>query len=204
MFDERNPINTASEGTVFTTEGHILKLPRPARGQIDSDDKARRRSEFAGSQVVCPLPPTSTLGGLRVGVKSRSDYDYARTLVDMPLMEKDYWDLSGQCQLPLPGFHVGRSDPDQGTIRVSLTSFAPQHFEIALTAHGENMTATPKTAADKEAAQSKWDRRISRHSGDLIISDAQGIRALLTRSADGDAFEVTSGEAIRNHAYRST
>ena len=107
MFDEKNPVNTDLKGTVFTTEGHILKLPRASRGHVSDNEKARRRTEFAGSDVTCPVPAGSTLGGLRVGIKSRPDYDYARTLVDMPLVEKDYWDLFGQCLLPQPGFHVG-------------------------------------------------------------------------------------------------
>ena len=106
LFDEKNPINTGLKGTVFTTEGHILKLPRASRAQVAQNELAGRQYEFAGSSATCDVPPTATLGGLRVGIKSREDYDYARTLVDMPLMEKDYWDLWGSCRVPQPGFHV--------------------------------------------------------------------------------------------------
>jgi len=80
-------------------------------------------------------------------------------------------------------------------IQRSLTHLAFQHFEIALVAHNESSSVISHTAADKEAAQSRWDERIFRQSGDLVINDARGIHAFLTRV--GDAFEVTSGEFRR-------
>jgi len=52
----------------------------------------------------------------------------------------------------------------------------------------------PQTAAEKRKLQRVWDSRISRQAGDLVVTNATNIRAMVTRSADGMAFEMTSGE----------
>ena len=53
----------------------------------------------------------------------------------------------------------------------------------------------PQTAAEKRKLQRVWDSRISRQAGDLVVTNATNIRAMVTRSADGMAFEMTSGES---------
>jgi hypothetical protein len=41
-----------------------------------------------------------------VGIRSRKDYDYTRTLVDMPLLAKDYYSSWATCEVTPTTSHV--------------------------------------------------------------------------------------------------
>ena len=106
LFDESNPINHQVAGTIFTTEGHILRLPYKAGGSLRAESRAKRQSDFQNSQASCPAYKPFEIGGMRVGIKLRPDFDFSRTLVDMPLLERDYWNRWATCELPTASLHV--------------------------------------------------------------------------------------------------
>ena len=111
MFDENNPIHNDDSNYVFTTEGHILSLEREHLKVPSATVRHLRRAE----SPQCPAyePPffvgTYDMPGLYVGVRSRSDFDYARFLVNAALLDGDetYWHPSGWCETPVVEQYVG-------------------------------------------------------------------------------------------------
>ncbi|KAJ9118151.1 hypothetical protein QFC22_004054 [Naganishia vaughanmartiniae] len=112
LFDADNAVNKADSGTVFTTEGHRLRVPTALRPKHSPKSLQNRKNEFANSSYQCVAYRPYNDRGLYVGVKRRPDYDYVATLVDMPLIKDEgYWSHDAVCQLP---------------------SRLPHHFEIML------------------------------------------------------------------------
>lgn len=116
LFDESSATHAAvASGKVFTTEGHLVRMPSDLRPAPDPIKTSRRRQEFSGAVYQCLPHRPQTLGGLVVGVRQRDDYDYAAMLVDMPLVaESDGMAGAGLCTLPVP---------------------SPYHFEMSLSAN---------------------------------------------------------------------
>lgn len=52
------------------------------------------------------------MGGLFVGVKGRSDYDYAANVVGMPILtDQSYRDVNGWCEIPVAEAYVSVDSP---------------------------------------------------------------------------------------------
>ncbi|KAG6872750.1 hypothetical protein C0995_006952 [Termitomyces sp. Mi166 len=94
LFDEENPLHSNDSNYVFTTEGHILVLGRQHLKPISA---SRRK----------------LLGGLVRGVRSRPDFEYARSLVGLapPQKDIDTWSPSGWCERPHVDLFVSSSLP---------------------------------------------------------------------------------------------
>ncbi|KAJ9111659.1 hypothetical protein QFC19_001017 [Naganishia cerealis] len=101
LFDTDNAVNRADSGTVFTTEGHRIRLPTSLRPKHSPKSLQDRKTEFANSSYQCPVYHPYNDRGLYVGIKRRPDYDYVATLVDMPLIKDEgYWSRDAVCELP--------------------------------------------------------------------------------------------------------
>ncbi|KAI0028196.1 glycoside hydrolase, partial [Vararia minispora EC-137] len=109
LFDEENPLHTDDSNWVFTTEGHILALGAPHLKQPSKAVRAMRRME--APQCPSYMPPEFgadidgwQVPGLEVGVRSRSDWDYATYLVGGPMRNDSFaaahWHAEGMCTLP--------------------------------------------------------------------------------------------------------
>lgn len=122
LFDESSATHAAvADGKVFTTEGHLVRLPSDLRRRPELSKAAQRRRDFSGANYQCLPYRPQTLGGLVIGVRQRNDYDYAAMLVDMPLVaESDGFD-AGTCSLPAP---------------------SPYHFEMSMSGNNSH-TADP-------------------------------------------------------------
>ncbi len=87
---------------IFTTEGHLLSPPSRTVIPLNRDS-----TEYAGSNPICPLYRPTDMGGLLVGVKGRSDYDYSANVVGMPLLaDYSYRDVNGRCEVPVAEAYV--------------------------------------------------------------------------------------------------
>lgn len=75
---------------------------------MDDSHSLTRQSDFAGANAMCLAPAQTKAGGMNVGIRAREDYDYARTIVDMPLLASHEWASWGFCRLPQSGLHVRR------------------------------------------------------------------------------------------------
>lgn len=107
LFDTENPINKEDSGTIFTTEGHRLRLPFPLRPKHSLKSVQYRQQEFANSDYQCPVYRPFNANGLSAGIRRRADYDYVSTLVDMPLIKDEgYWSHDAECLLPTRKPHV--------------------------------------------------------------------------------------------------
>lgn len=107
LFDAENAVNQADSGTVFTTEGHRIRLPTALRPKHSPKSLQNRKNEFANSSYQCLAYRPYNDRGLYVGIKRRPDYDYVATLVDMPLIKDEgYWSHDAVCQLPSRQPHV--------------------------------------------------------------------------------------------------
>jgi hypothetical protein len=55
--------------------------------------------------------------------------------------------------------------------------------------------------AERRALFEQWDEHVTRIGGDLVVKDVSSIRALVTRSADNAAYEITSSKLIRIYLH---
>lgn len=76
-----------------------------------------------------------------------------------------------------------------------------QHFEMAFV-DKSNKTETFHNMQEKEWVQSQWDKYIRREQGDLHLSNVTDLRAMVTKSMDGRAYEITSGKLFCDRATR--
>ncbi|KAI6119419.1 glycoside hydrolase family 47 protein [Pisolithus croceorrhizus] len=83
---------------VFTTEGHILTLPRHVLRPMSSARRRMRREE----SHQCPAVSTVPADGLIRGIGSRYDAEYARHLIGLKPQSSDelYWSHDGWCAVP--------------------------------------------------------------------------------------------------------
>lgn len=115
LFDAENPINKEDSGTVFTTEGHRLRIPFSMRPKHSLKSSQYKQQEFANTNYQCPAYNPFTANGLRVGIRRRPDYDYVSTLVDMPLIKDEgYWSHDAECLLPSRKPHVRADSTKEG------------------------------------------------------------------------------------------
>ena len=113
LFDEDNPLHKDDSNYVFTTEGHILSLEQEYLKPPSATMRQLRRAE----NQQCPAyePPyfigTDDTPGLYVGIRSRSDFDYARFVVSTALSDGDetWWHPNGWCTVPAVDQYVSSS-----------------------------------------------------------------------------------------------
>ncbi|KAG1755785.1 glycoside hydrolase family 47 protein [Suillus lakei] len=130
LFDEDNPLHKDDSQYVFTTEGHILSLPKEVLKPMSRVRRKMRGEENHQCPLYEPvrdLSPDGTIGGLIRGVGSRADVDYARYLVGLrsqPL-DEHHWSPDGWCTVPevdlysfdfimSPGGKMVPEDPNPG------------------------------------------------------------------------------------------
>jgi mannosidase alpha-like ER degradation enhancer 1 len=111
LFDEDNPIHKDDSHYVFTTEGHILSLPKEVLKPMSRIRRKMRGEENHQCPLYEPaqdLSPDGTLSGLIRGVGSRADVDYARYLVGLrsQALDEHHWSPDGWCTIPEVDLYV--------------------------------------------------------------------------------------------------
>lgn len=112
LFDEANPLHTDDSNYVFTTEGHILKLDNDRLKPISSIRRKLRGAEHlqcpAYQRPLAAFDDWTGETGLTVGIRSRSDMDYAREMIGIKPIENDikYWQPDGWCATPRLDLYV--------------------------------------------------------------------------------------------------
>lgn len=115
LFDEENPLHSDDSNWVFTTEGHILTL-----GNTLLKPPSRYVREFRrGERHECPAyiaPEFNGEGnsaelGLTVGIRTRTDFDYAAHLLGMDPINEAGWHPQAECVLPKVDVYVSSSSP---------------------------------------------------------------------------------------------
>nr|XP_018266555.1 uncharacterized protein I303_00530 [Kwoniella dejecticola CBS 10117]OBR88713.1 hypothetical protein I303_00530 [Kwoniella dejecticola CBS 10117] len=166
-----------NSNTVFTTEGHPLRMPPSLLKQPSSTRRALRK----GENPTCPLYRPNTVGGssgspgIIVGIEGRGDYDYARSLVygldDSGAQVEDrrrIWYDGGVCKIPIePKFT----------------------FEIVLSPlDSNNATAVPPE--DPSPGPNKVNQ--DPLTGHYQITDVEGLRLGVRWRFDGKGYDVAS------------
>ncbi|KAF8450427.1 glycoside hydrolase family 47 protein [Boletus edulis BED1] len=138
LFDEENRLNSDDSHYVFSTEGHILSLPKHALKPMSAARRRLRREENLQCPAYHPFQgfvPNGVVDGLMRGVGSRPDVDYARELTGLrpqPL-DEHYWSPDGWCFLPQvepftynfimsPGGHEVPEDLNPGYQKLQLVA----------------------------------------------------------------------------------
>ncbi|KAG1892556.1 glycoside hydrolase family 47 protein [Suillus subluteus] len=131
LFDEDNLLHRDDSHYVFTTEGHILSLPKEVLKPI-----SRIRRKMRGEEnYQCPLyDPVQDLGLIR-GVGSRADVDYARYLIGLrsQALDEHHWSPDGWCTIPevdlysfdfimSPGGKMVPEDPNPGPLKLKAVA----------------------------------------------------------------------------------
>ncbi|KAI6003911.1 glycoside hydrolase family 47 protein [Pisolithus albus] len=175
LFDEDNRLHNDDSHYVFTTEGHILTLPKHVLRPMSSARRRMRREESHQCPAYQPFraPPSSQqMNGLVRGVGSRYDAEYARHLIGLKPQASDelYWSPDGWCAVPYTDLYV--SPPCQGS-------------------HGGyEVTEDLNPGIDK-----------LRLVGDgFVIQNVTGIRAHIVSRLDGRGYDITR---LGPHAVRS-
>ncbi|OJA16963.1 hypothetical protein AZE42_00582 [Rhizopogon vesiculosus] len=163
LFDEDNRLHRDDSHYVFTTEGHILSLPKEVLKPM-----SRTRRKMRGDENhQCPLYgdillPGGTIGGLIRGVGSRADAEYARNMVGLqpqPL-DEHHWSPDGWCTVP----------------EVDLYS-----FDFIMSPGGKSVPEDPNPGPLKLKAVADG----------FILHNVTGIRAHIVSRLDGKGYDIT-------------
>lgn len=104
LFDENNLIHRDDSNYVFTTEGHLLTLDNKHLKPISDVRRRLRGAENLQCPAYSPPMVLSQDGqnGLRGGIRSRGDVEYARLLVGGTPNDADKaaWSPDGFCDVP--------------------------------------------------------------------------------------------------------
>ncbi|KZT24443.1 glycoside hydrolase family 47 protein [Neolentinus lepideus HHB14362 ss-1] len=175
LFDEENLFNHDDSNAVFTTEGHVLRLPQDKIKPVSSARRKLRRVE----NHQCPAYHTPLIvsddwhsdTGLTGGLLSRGDIDYAREIVAALPSETDQsvWSPQGWCDVP----------------QVELYSY--------------DFLLSPNGGAVLEDA-SPSSRKLQTAPEGYIVQNVTGIRTHIVRRLDGTGYDVTK---LGPHAVRS-
>ncbi|KAG9019007.1 alpha mannosidase-like protein [Tulasnella sp. 427] len=177
LFDEENPIHSLDSNFVFTTEGHVLPLPRKylrrsssPGGPLNKDAKKSKAPE------ACPKVPSSLIPtwndrnhtvGLAGSIADRPDTDYARHLtglaLDAPEVAEDAirQRLDGICDTPRYDNHP--------------TSFI-------LTAQGEESPEDPNPGLDKLA--------LNADGTGITVYNVSGVKLKAITRVDGRGYDI--------------
>ncbi|KAG0709546.1 glycoside hydrolase family 47 protein [Suillus ampliporus] len=138
LFDEDNPLHKDDSHYVFTTEGHILSLPKEVLKPMSRVRRKMRGDENHQCPLYEPvheLSPDGTIGGLIRGVGSRADVEYARYLVGLrpQSLDEHHWSPDGWCTVPQvdlysfdfimsPGSKMVAEDPNPGPLKLKAVA----------------------------------------------------------------------------------
>ncbi|GJJ07502.1 hypothetical protein Clacol_001704 [Clathrus columnatus] len=170
LFDEDNVLHSDDSNTVFTTEGHLLTLPRdlikpssPVRRQLRRHENLQCPAYFSTKHPTDPLDETYGLAG---SIRTRQDTEFARLTVGLDenslasLDDSAFWFPEGWCELP----------------KIDIYS-----FDFVLSPDGsytpEDPTPSPK--------------KIYEVPDGYVIMNMTGIRAHLTSRLDGRGYDIT-------------
>ncbi|KAI6105659.1 glycoside hydrolase family 47 protein [Pisolithus sp. B1] len=174
LFDEDNRLHKDDSHYVFTTEGHILTLPRHVLRPMSS---ARRRMRREESHQCPPYQPfrvpqsSQEADGLIRGIGSRYDAEYARHLIGLKPQSSDelYWSHDGWCAVPYTDLYS---------------------YNFVMSAKGYEVTEDLNPGIDK-----------LRPVGDgFVVQNVTGIRAHIVSRLDGRGYDITR---LGPHAVRS-
>ncbi|KAG6378813.1 glycoside hydrolase family 47 protein [Boletus reticuloceps] len=165
LFDEENRLNSDDSHYVFSTEGHILSLPKQALRPMSAARRRLRREESLQCPAYHPFQgfvPNGVVDGLMRGVGSRPDVDYARELTGLrpqPL-DEHYWSPDGWCFLPEvePFTYNFIMSPGGGVVPEDLN---PGYQKLQLVAEG------------------------------FLLQNITGIRAHVVSRLDGKGYDIT-------------
>ncbi|PVF93371.1 hypothetical protein CPB86DRAFT_715665 [Serendipita vermifera] len=171
LFDENNPLATSDSNIVFTTEGHILTLNSTHIRPMSPTRRSSRQYE----NLTCPAieEPAIYPGGLRPpplshGIRSRVDYDFARTLTGLPrdgdaAKQDAFWSTPyGTCEKP----------------KVELFS-----YEFLLNRSGF------QSKEDTEVASLK--KKLVPWRGGVLVMETMGLRVAVRSRFDGRGYDIT-------------
>lgn len=152
--------------TVFTTEGHPLRMPH----NLTTAPGAAWRFNHRREDLYCPAYRPQTVNGRPVGIESRDDYDYARFLVfgddKSPAEDHSLWGY-GTCRVP------------------QVPKFA---FEMILTpADTTDTDALPPHDPSPPAAKVH-----QLEDGDWVINNIDGLHLGCRWRLDGSGYDVSS------------
>lgn len=174
LFDEDNRLHNDDSHYVFTTEGHILTLPRHVLRPMSPARRRMRREESHQCPAYQPFraPHSSQeADGLIRGVGSRYDTEYARHLIGLKPQSSDelYWSPDGWCAVPYTDLYS---------------------YNFVMSAKGYEVTEDLNPGIDK-----------LRPVGDgFVIQNVTGIRAHIVSRLDGRGYDITR---LGPHAVRS-
>lgn len=174
LFDEDNPIHKDDSHYVFTTEGHILSLPKEVLKPMSRIRRKMRGEENHQCPLYEPvqdLSPDGTLSGLIRGVGSRADVDYARYLVGLrsQALDEHHWSPDGWCTIP----------------EVDLYS-----FDFIMSPGGKMVPEDPNPSPLK----------LKTVADGFILYNVTGIRAHIVSRLDRKGYDITK---LGPHAVRT-
>ncbi|WWC97244.1 hypothetical protein V866_004123 [Kwoniella sp. B9012] len=165
-----------NSNTVFTTEGHPLRIPKNLLRSPSNPRRAMRK----GENPTCPVYQPFSVGGsytqgIALGIESREDYDYARSLI---------YGLNGTGVEIEDGRRIWY---DGGICKIPVESkFA---FEIVLSPlNVTDPSAVPPE--DPSPGPSKVEQDLA--TGDYLISDIEGLRLGVRWRFDGKGYDVVN------------
>ncbi|EIN10701.1 alpha mannosidase-like protein [Punctularia strigosozonata HHB-11173 SS5] len=175
LFDEDNPLHDDDSSYAFSTEGHILMLPRDRIKPLSPIRRKLRGVE----NLQCPAyePPVheydrpDATTGLTAGVMDRTDFEYTRTLVSVSPTdsEEQRWSPSGWCEVP----------------RVDLFS-----YDFVMSVNG-------KPAPEDRSPNIQ---KLTPVADGYVVHNVTGIRTHIVSRLDGKGYDVTK---LGPHAVRS-
>ncbi|KIO33955.1 glycoside hydrolase family 47 protein [Tulasnella calospora MUT 4182] len=188
LFDEENPLHTLDSNFVFTTEGHVLPLPRRyLRRSSSATGSSKKDAKGSKAPDTCPAPPSRLMPswsdrnhttGLTGLISDRPDTDYARHLVglalDAPEVAEDvtHWRLEGICDAP-------RYDTHPAT--------------FVLTAYGEEAPEDPNPGPEKLA--------LNADGTGVTVYNVSGIQLKAITRVDGRGYDIVQ---IGRHKIKSS
>lgn len=170
---------------IFTTEGHILSLPRE---YLNSPPPARRKLRRA-ENLRCPAYtppqyPEDESYGLVTTIRSRGDAEFARLTVGLDIYshaaEEDshFWFPGGWCEMPQVDLYVRLSPSYTNSI---LTKLREKSMDFILSSDGSTVPEDSSPDSTK----------LYMVNDGYVITNMTGIRAFLTTRLDGRGYDIT-------------
>ncbi|CAG7849149.1 ER degradation-enhancing alpha-mannosidase-like protein 1 Flags: Precursor [Serendipita indica DSM 11827] len=169
LFDENNPLASSDSNMVFTTEGHVLTLNTTHLRPMSEVRRESRKHE----NLVCPVvEPYVGNAGVRMpplsyGIRSRPDYDYARTLVDFVPADTEFdpdvlWSQPyGLCEVPT----------------VEIFS-----HDVLLSRYGHS-------SPEDEDVMS-LSRKMRPYQNGVVVTEVMGLRVRIRSRFDGRGYDI--------------
>ncbi|KAG8835874.1 alpha mannosidase-like protein [Serendipita sp. 399] len=170
LFDESNPLASTDSNIVFTTEGHILTLNNTHLRPMSRSRRLARKYE----NLTCPVyelySNELSTGALSSGhgIRNRPDYDYARTLVDLPTNgeaateDLDWSTPYGICEVP----------------KYDIFS-----YDVLLSRQGQKV--------DEDQDVSSLNKKLVPWKGGVLVNQVMGLRVKMRSRFDGKGYDIT-------------